>query len=447
MLEIEQIEEDSNLHTILADANELGFMLTTRLDEAKCARDRLDVKLGYTTQKAQRLQELSLGGEDHRSQINPDEGSEQGPSSQNRTPSVGVADETQSVECINPPRSCRSIRPPQASLPKFHGDAEDFPEFWAVFETLVHKSNELDVMEKILLLKESLVGKAQNSIKGIRLVPENYNWLVQTLQSSYSDLPVNRAQIVKKLFNLRSAGTSAESCLATFDQIQVLVHQMISAGYDVRNTCDPIWSESILSKFPQDVVKPVLKQGRSQDSTTTGELMAQLKNEIADKHYVEGRMGHAIGNNSTKGHNTAINSRPQFKDKCIFCHKNNHSSFSCRTVTDQSRRRKIIKDENRCWKCCSSSHNSFDCQRADCPRCGQKHHMSLCVKKDDNVTTGQKDSRNNNQRDVRKEHPSRSQGTQGRSHNNLQRNQNGVASENIFRTLTKLTQQFPKRTD
>ncbi|XGW33827.1 hypothetical protein V3C99_017913, partial [Haemonchus contortus] len=178
MLEIEQIEEDSNLHTILADANELGFMLTTRLDEAKCARDRLDVKLEYTTQKAQRLQELALGGEDQRSQINPDEGSEQGPSSQNRTPSVGVADETQSVECINPPRSCRSIRPPQASLPKFHGDAEDFPEFWAVFETLVHKSNELDVMEKILLLKESLVGKAQNSIKGIRLVPENYNWLV-----------------------------------------------------------------------------------------------------------------------------------------------------------------------------------------------------------------------------------------------------------------------------
>lgn len=48
------------------------------------------------------------------------------------------------------------MREAQASLPSFYGNAEEFPEYWAVFESLVHKSTELDVMEKILLLKESL---------------------------------------------------------------------------------------------------------------------------------------------------------------------------------------------------------------------------------------------------------------------------------------------------
>lgn len=66
---------------------------------------------------------------------------------------------------------CRSIKAPQATLPKFYGNAEDFSEFWAIFETIVHKSKELEVMEKILLLKESLRGKAQYSVKGIQLVP------------------------------------------------------------------------------------------------------------------------------------------------------------------------------------------------------------------------------------------------------------------------------------
>ncbi|KAK6756018.1 hypothetical protein RB195_014420 [Necator americanus] len=55
----------------------------------------------------------------------------------------------------------RSIKPPQASLPKFHGDSEEFAEYWGISETLVHRSKELDVIEKILLLKESLRGRAQ----------------------------------------------------------------------------------------------------------------------------------------------------------------------------------------------------------------------------------------------------------------------------------------------
>ena len=83
----------------------------------------------------------------------------------------------------------RSIKPPQVTLPNFYGNAEEFPEYWAIFETLVHKSTELDPMKKILLLEQSLKGNAQNSIKGIKLVlnPKTIAGIIQTLQQNYYD--------------------------------------------------------------------------------------------------------------------------------------------------------------------------------------------------------------------------------------------------------------------
>ena len=66
---------------------------------------------------------------------------------------------------------------------------------------------------------------------------------------------------------------------------------MISAGYDVRSTCDPMWGETILAKFPRDIVKPILIASQTQSKQTIDDLMALLKKEIAAKGYVEGRLG------------------------------------------------------------------------------------------------------------------------------------------------------------
>ncbi|KHJ97486.1 hypothetical protein OESDEN_02537 [Oesophagostomum dentatum] len=71
----------------------------------------------------------------------------------------------------------------------------------------------------------------------------------------------------------------------------MLTNQMIYAGYDVRSTCDPMWGETILSKFPRDIVKPILIASQTQSNQTVDDLMALLKKEFAAKGYVEGRLG------------------------------------------------------------------------------------------------------------------------------------------------------------
>ncbi|VDL81853.1 unnamed protein product [Nippostrongylus brasiliensis] len=149
MVEIEQIEEESKLQLTIAEASDLIFMLTTRIDEAKYAEHKMSVKLGLTVE-----------GE-HDEEIDGDEdGNDENSHSQN------------------------------ASQPVVHRQQEN----------------------------------------------------------------------------------------------------QVYSGYDVRKSCDPMWCEAILSKFPRDIIKPVLIAGKTQRNQTVDNLLGQIKEEIAAKMYVENRL-------------------------------------------------------------------------------------------------------------------------------------------------------------
>ncbi|KHJ98653.1 hypothetical protein OESDEN_01374 [Oesophagostomum dentatum] len=158
-------------------------------------------------------------------------------------------------EAPEPCTTTRSAKPPTIKLPKFNGIQEEFPEYWALYESLIHKSNELTTIEKVVLQKESLQGSAENAIKGIKSIPANYNWMIETFKKRFSNQPVNRSEIVKRLFDLPHTGKKADSCQSCLDSITTLVHQMVSAGYDIRQTCDPMWIETVIKKFPYEIVK------------------------------------------------------------------------------------------------------------------------------------------------------------------------------------------------
>ena len=169
------------------------FMLTARVDETKCIKEKMEIKLGYNSYRR-----INNGVAEESASQNPENDNCENSIHNDSEPtdSTAVPLISASEQSLEDRSHFRSIKPPQATLPKFYGNAEDFPEYWAIFETLVHKSKELDIMEKIMLLKESLKGRAQTSIKGIKLIPENYTWFVKTLQQNYSDQPTNRSQIV-----------------------------------------------------------------------------------------------------------------------------------------------------------------------------------------------------------------------------------------------------------
>ncbi|KAK6735852.1 hypothetical protein RB195_018854 [Necator americanus] len=41
---------------------------------------------------------------------------------------------------------CRALKPKQLRLPRFYGDEEEFPEFWAIYETLVDQRQDMTLV-------------------------------------------------------------------------------------------------------------------------------------------------------------------------------------------------------------------------------------------------------------------------------------------------------------
>uniref|UniRef100_A0A7I4Z4X0 Uncharacterized protein n=1 Tax=Haemonchus contortus TaxID=6289 RepID=A0A7I4Z4X0_HAECO len=95
-----------------------------------------------------------------------------------------MSDRSDNVQFDAEDAICRTLKPSQLKVPRFYGDEEDFPECWAVFRTLVRDNKVLSTVEKMLLSKESLRGKAELAVKGIQLVPKNYNWMIGALEKN-----------------------------------------------------------------------------------------------------------------------------------------------------------------------------------------------------------------------------------------------------------------------
>ncbi|EYC32551.1 hypothetical protein Y032_0003g1648 [Ancylostoma ceylanicum] len=65
------------------------------------------------------------------------------------------------------------------------------------------------------------------------------------------------------------------------------------------------------------------------------------------KTQVETRLGRRTSGSFTKSKQKRKSDQPYYGKGCIlFCHKRNHSSTQCRTVSNQSKRRKTLREQN-----------------------------------------------------------------------------------------------------
>ncbi|KAL6738252.1 hypothetical protein Aduo_011820 [Ancylostoma duodenale] len=109
---------------------------------------------------------------------------------------------------------------------------------------------------------------------------------------------------------------------------------MVSAGLDIRSTEDPMWTEALLKKFPNSIVKKVLLETQEKAEVTIDDLIANLEKQInrkstsiADSKLIETRAA-------------PENLQSARKEKsCAFCKASSHLSIACKTVTDIQRRR------------------------------------------------------------------------------------------------------------
>ncbi|EYC20177.1 hypothetical protein Y032_0022g494 [Ancylostoma ceylanicum] len=133
--EIEDFEKESKYSEILQEAEGFQYVVEVNIADTKIKLRKVQLKLKLPVQCDISEESTSTSGESNRT-TNP-------------------AREIEEIPEEN--RRCRLAKPP----PKFYGNQEEFPEYWALYESLIDNCNELTTIEKIVLLKESLKGPAE----------------------------------------------------------------------------------------------------------------------------------------------------------------------------------------------------------------------------------------------------------------------------------------------
>uniref|UniRef100_A0A1I7WUK3 DUF148 domain-containing protein n=1 Tax=Heterorhabditis bacteriophora TaxID=37862 RepID=A0A1I7WUK3_HETBA len=190
---------------------------------------------------------------------------------------------------------CVQLSPIQLSSKKrplavFLNRFKEWEEFWATNDAMVHINIDLSVMEKIILLKDSLKEKTAKTIEGIQMLPAKYEWMVSTLQKRYGHKSNNRSNIVQNLHDLKAVKNNAEKCLDVLEDINGLVNQMKLSGYNICDTNDPMWTDTISKKFLYNILNNALRNQDEKQTMNMGELLESLELEISGRPTTERRM-------------------------------------------------------------------------------------------------------------------------------------------------------------
>uniref|UniRef100_A0A1I7WH65 Retrotrans_gag domain-containing protein n=1 Tax=Heterorhabditis bacteriophora TaxID=37862 RepID=A0A1I7WH65_HETBA len=146
---------------------------------------------------------------------------------------------------------------PELKIPTYNGERGEYDEFWAVFNQMVHTNTVFSPVEKFIYLTNCLTGRAANAIRGIKIIPDNYQQAIEIIRNKFGNKTNNEASIVQQLERVKSADYSSSNCRQVFENIQTLIQQLKSLGRDITEDDDPLWKQLIYKKFPASIRKKV----------------------------------------------------------------------------------------------------------------------------------------------------------------------------------------------
>ncbi|CAJ0601072.1 unnamed protein product [Cylicocyclus nassatus] len=332
----------------------------------------------------------------------------------------------------------QSLKLPTFEIPTFHGDVDNFLEFWDLFSTAVHNNISVPVSLKFMYLKSHLRGPAASLIAGFQSTAENYEDAVRTLTNTYGRPEILRNRLWDKLMQQPPASESPMSQRATLCTIKAIWSQL----KHLKEDSSAIGTLKIIrAKFPRRTREKIGEYKTKGDSMwTVDELLSTLDTiidrletvEDADPSDYHSYNSQAVSRQSSPSprrypsasrndpaftryrtssyyprrssqsrtpspysrHNrpptpyyprttSRSPSRPRYvaryEPQCAFCYELGHSPERCRIVQDIAQRRLFVSRHKLCFLCLGQGHTYIYCNAPPCGYCGRLHHKALCM--------------------------------------------------------------------
>ena len=278
------------------------------------------------------------------------------------------------------------VKLPKIALPHFNGNLMRWTSFWDSFESAVHLNDRLAEVDKFNYLRSLLEGTAYDSIAGLSMTAVNYKEAIGILKKRFGNQQLIISRHMEALLNTEAVTSDNHlrdlRCL--YDKSESNIRSLKALGVK-SDSYGAMLSSVLLNKLPPDLRLIVSRKVSADDldmdkllETFELELSARERASCSNESRVTNR-GCQQGCSSTSAFVTSVNDPP----KCAFCQQN-HPSTDCRVVLNIDDRKKILRDNGRCYNCLRKSHISCHCRSASkCRHCQGRHHSTIC---DKNIT-------------------------------------------------------------
>uniref|UniRef100_A0AC35GDM5 Peptidase aspartic putative domain-containing protein n=1 Tax=Panagrolaimus sp. PS1159 TaxID=55785 RepID=A0AC35GDM5_9BILA len=276
---------------------------------------------------------------------------------------------------------------PSLNIQKFNGDYLKWKPFWQRFEINVH-NRPFSNVDKLDALMGLLEGRALEEVEGFQISEENYDTVVNTLQTRFG----NQALILNKLQgDLRSlpcANSNSNSLRTTVNTISNMCRQLQNYGVNIDNTSLKL---DIIDKMPPKERNELKYFSVTHPEATTEELLQKMKDfALKAEIYSETRtMGSGFQKSQSSSQSPKfqpssnikpINSNKNFT--CSFC-DGDHFSSRCPKFDTVDAKFNQLKFKNCCTKCAGHNHHAKSCNASvKCKICNGRHLTFLCKSKD-----------------------------------------------------------------
>lgn len=304
--------------------------------------------------------------------------------------------------------SNHSVKLPTITLPTFDGSYEKWVNFQDTFESLIHNSHHISVIEKFHYLKTSVSGDALSLIQTIEVSTENYEVAWALLKDRFTNKKLLIKKHIQSLFDLPTVEKESSSCLRKLvDSTTTNLRILKKLGQPIEHW-DALIIHFVSSKFDQTTRKEWESSPcvRNKDSNATvldlteflqtrcailesleshsGKLKSESSSTVSR---VNSKSSWSSGKNNLNSYQSSIqapqkssaNHRSSSDQTCGLC-KDRHSIYLCSTFSKMTSADRLakVKELRLCYNCLASGHSVLSCPSTSrCKMCNRAHHTLL----------------------------------------------------------------------
>ena len=282
-------------------------------------------------------------------------------------------------------RSSDRIKLPKIGLPHFRGELVKWTAFWDSFDSAIHSNDRLPEIDKFNYLRSLLEGCAHDAIAGLSLSSANYSEAVEILKHRFGNKHLIVSKHMEALLSISTVASDEHlrELRKLYDEAETNIRSLRTLGIEPESY-GAMLSSVLLNKLPREL-RLIVSRRISADDLNVEVILKVFEEELSARERAQNTGATAIMTPHRRHHNrpmqtSAFAVSDPGDPMCVFCQQP-HFAAKCNIVKEIESRRKVLKDNGRCYNCLRKNHLARNCpSRSRCRQCHGRHHTSICGK-------------------------------------------------------------------